>query len=75
MDQVPDAPYIREAEMNGMPSPEPVFCPVCGKECEMIYRDRNGGVCGCEKCIEEQESWEWKEEEQLASRPEWVDEC
>lgn len=74
MEQIPDAPWIRDAEMNGMPSPDPVHCPLCDEECETIYRDRYGTVFGCENCIEEQESYEWAEEEKMASRPDWADE-
>lgn len=74
MTQIPDAPWIREAEMNGAPSPEPVECPICGAECETIYRDRYGTVFGCDICIEEQDAGEWSEEEKLASRPDWADE-
>ena len=57
----PDAPYIREAEMFGMPSPEPVECPICGKECEEIYEDRDGYVFGCEHCVKCHDSYDWRE--------------
>ena len=60
--QCPDAPYIREAEMFGMPSPDPVICPVCGRECEEIYEDKDGDAFGCEhcvKCLDADQWWEW----------------
>ena len=72
--QIPDAPWIREAEMYGPPSPDPVYCPECGEECETIYRDRYGNIFGCDKCIETQDAGDWQEEEKLASRPDWADE-
>lgn len=74
MEHVPDAPWIRDAEMNGYPSPDPVYCPLCDEECLTIYRDRYGTVFGCDRCIEEQDAGEWAEEERLASRPDWDDE-
>ena len=43
MQDLPDAPWIREAEMFGPPpyddGPDPV-CPICGEECETIYTDK-----------------------------------
>lgn len=31
-------------------------CPVCGEECEKLYRN-HGTVIGCENCIEEVDSY------------------
>ena len=65
MQDLPDAPWIREAEMYGMPpyddGPDPV-CPICGKECEMIYMDQNGTEVGCEHCIRTTDAWIWQDE-------------
>lgn len=54
MRDLPDAPWIRDAEQNGMPEPEPYNCPVCGAECpEWLYRDkRNHEILGCDICLE-----------------------
>ena len=52
MDQLPDAPHIREAELNGYPEPDPVKCPVCGDEAETFYL-QDGIVIGCEHCVVE----------------------
>ena len=71
---IPDAPWIREAERDGYPSPEPVYCPVCGEECETIYADMNGTVFACDRCLLEQDAGEWAEEEKERSRPDWADE-
>ena len=57
-DSIPDAPYIREAEMYGIPSPDPVFCPVCGAECEDFYI-QEGDVIGCECCIRVRDAYDW----------------
>ena len=65
MEQIPDAPYIREAEMYGMPpyddDPEPT-CPICGKECETIYTDKDGEAFGCNECVTLWEAYEWCDE-------------
>ena len=68
MMQIPDAPWIREAETNGVPDDDPVFCPVCDEECETIYKDNFGEVFGCEHCISTQESYEWAFEQREAEK-------
>jgi hypothetical protein len=59
-----DAPDIRRTEATGYPRrvswPR---CPVCGEECEKIYKDAYGAVFGCENCVEAVDAWEWSEEE------------
>ena len=74
MEQIPDAPYIREAERYGMPPYDVPQCPVCGHECNSIFMDYSGNVFGCENCIRERDSYEWRDEETEASRPDWADE-
>ena len=60
MERIPDAPWIREAEQDGMPGDDPVFCPCCRQECEWIYTDGSGGyVIGCEKCIDRTAAVDW----------------
>ena len=71
MTQIPDAPWIREAETKGVDDYEPVFCPVCDEECETIYRDKFGEVFGCENCITTQESYEWAEAQRESEREEF----
>ena len=46
MQQLPDAPWIREAETYGMPPYDDfdVTCPVCGRECEEFYLDEDDDV-------------------------------
>ena len=72
--QIPDAPWIREAEMYGMPSPDPVYCPICGEECETIYKDRYGDVFACNWCLDSMDAGDWAEREKESSRPDWADE-
>lgn len=66
MEQIPDAPHIREAEMYGMPpyddGPEPT-CPICGAECETIFLDKDGTEFGCDQCIQTLDAWEWADKE------------
>lgn len=73
MEQIPDAPWIREAEMYGYPDDEPVHCPVCGEDCSTIYSDKYGNVFACDQCLCSTDAWEWAEDEREASRPDWAD--
>ena len=52
--QIPDAPWIRDAELNGVPfDDEPVYCPLCGAEDpEKLYKI-DGEIIGCSECVEE----------------------
>lgn len=33
-------------------------CPVCGEECETLYRTAQGDIVGCEECVETVDAWE-----------------
>ena len=63
---IDDAPWIRDAEINGMDDPPPVKCPVCGAECATIYKDINDDVVGCDICMNWQDADEWAYENQQA---------
>jgi len=52
MQDLPDAPWIRDAELNGYHSADPVHCPVCGDEAFTFYL-QDGIVIGCEHCVTE----------------------
>lgn len=52
MQDLPDAPWIRDAELNGYPEPDPVHCPICGDEADTFYL-QDGIVIGCNHCVEE----------------------
>ena len=58
---VPDAPWIRDAEINGMPEGDTVYCPVCGAEDpEDFYTDVTGvDVIGCDCCMKRHDAHEW----------------
>lgn len=65
MTMIPDAPWIRDAEMNGYPSDDPVICPCCGAEADNFFF-YNGGtdILGCDKCIECKDAWEVEQEKE-----------
>ena len=54
---------------NGMvvydePAYDAPVCPVCGEECEWIYK-KDGEVLGCDNCVEQisSDTWQLDEEE------------
>lgn len=61
MDRIPDAPYITEAMIHGMPHRAEVKCPKCGQVCETIYAIASEAF-GCEHCVDVMDSDEWEEE-------------
>lgn len=63
-EQIPDHPVIRNMERTGYPDgkePEYPICPVCGEECEIIYRDKYLDAVGCDECISTVDAWDYKE--------------
>lgn len=57
-----DHHVIRNMEQTGYPDgkePEAYRCPVCGKECESIFKHKDTGeIVGCDNCIEVVDPWE-----------------
>ena len=68
MEQLPDAPWIRDAELNGYPADDPVKCPVCGEETDTLYEANNGEIFGCDHCVRMRDAYEWQEEQIEQSR-------
>lgn len=31
-------------------------CPLCGNVCEVIYKDRDGNIVGCDECITQEDA-------------------
>lgn len=59
-----DAPDIRMTEETGYPTQVRFYCcPVCGDECEKVFIDAWGNICGCENCVEEKDAEEALEDE------------
>lgn len=56
-------PAIERTIRTGYPQGEPNYphCPVCEKECEEIYFDQYGTICGCDECIKTKSAWEVEE--------------
>lgn len=50
-------PDITEIRRTGYPrgheEPPEYLCPVCGMDCEKVYKDLHDRIVGCERCIEE----------------------
>lgn len=61
MNDITDAPYIRDAELYGMDDgPEIEWkCPVCGADCPDDLYIQNGEVIGCSECIRCKDGAEW----------------
>lgn len=62
--EVFDHPVIRNMERTGYPDgKEPAYprCPICGKECETIYKDKEFSIVGCDICIRNVDAWDAKE--------------
>lgn len=55
---LPDHPAIRLAETDGYPDAGAAHCPICGKECETIYRDQHGEIFGCGECIRIEDAYD-----------------
>ena len=60
-----DHPDIARALRTGYPNGEPRWphCPVCGKECERIYQDKDGYNFGCNLCVRQIDGWDYEEEQ------------
>lgn len=59
MIQISDHPDIQKAEREGVPVGQPPYCPICGQECEFIYRSvRTLEIFGCDVCVETKDAWE-----------------
>lgn len=59
MTQIPDAPYIREAETFGMPEGDNVYCPICGEENPEYFFVQAGEVLGCSCCISREDPFDY----------------
>lgn len=59
-----DHPDIERALATGYPKGTPTYphCPVCGDECETIFKDKDGYIFGCDNCIKKVDAWECMDE-------------
>lgn len=61
---ISDDPLIRYAEKNGFAPwnvPKEPRCPVCGSECETVYKDKMGDILGCDECLTAHDACEEEE--------------
>ena len=73
--ELPDEPGIARAERTGLkpgelpfdPDEEAVNCPVCGAECDTVYRKLDGEIVGCDVCVYPVDAYDWKN----AEKTEW----
>ena len=58
-----DHPDITRTLATGYPHGEPTYphCPICGFECEEVYKDLNGVVFACDECVKKKSAWEVEE--------------
>ncbi len=40
------------------------ICPVCGKECDTVYLDKDDEVVGCDRCISMTDAYDYLYEEE-----------
>lgn len=66
MRDLPDAPWIRDAELNGMPEAEDFYCPICGAENPEKFYEINGEVIGCESCVNSHDAYDWYDKHRSA---------
>ena len=62
---------ITAALATGYPRSAPnelPLCPVCGEECDTVYKSYDGEVVGCESCIDVASSTDWWEAIEEARR-------
>ena len=60
--QVRDHPDIEKLMRTGETgSGKYPHCPICGAECETLFKDKTGVVFACDECVEKQDAWESEE--------------
>jgi len=59
MNDLPDAPWIRDAELNGVDAPDDYHCPVCGEDNPEWFYIQDGELLGCEFCVEQVSAADW----------------
>lgn len=56
----PDHPVICNMERTGYADgkePSAPICPVCGADCETVYKTRNYDILGCDRCLRPVDAW------------------
>lgn len=55
-DKIPERPL----DPPPLPLEEWPICPVCGRETDTFYKDKDGDIVGCDECIRSVDAWEEK---------------
>jgi len=61
MEQLRDHPVVENLERTGQPDgkePRYPICPICGEVCEIIYKDNDGNIVGCDEEFSRCDAWE-----------------
>lgn len=59
MIDLPDAPWIRDAEKFGYPEARDFHCPVCGIENPEYFYIEDDEVIGCDCCVKRVHAYEY----------------
>lgn len=43
------------------PEPRDPICPLCGKVCNIVYKEPGGDIVGCDNCLRAVDAWECSE--------------
>jgi hypothetical protein len=54
---------MREYWLDPVEHSNPI-CPVCGEECETIYK-ANGDVIGCDQCVISVDAYDWADQQEI----------
>lgn len=65
-------PDITRALKYGIPEEKPIYCPVCGEECETFYKIIHE-IVGCEKCVDKVDAYEATMDRLDGEREYWED--
>ena len=60
MEIIRDHPIVENMERTGYPDgKEPAYphCPVCGRECETVYKNKDFDILGCDTCLRSVDAW------------------
>lgn len=53
----PDITRVNKFGTLSTEEEKPVFCPICGEECESFYK-LDGDIVGCDMCVENVDAYE-----------------
>jgi len=54
-------PYALPDRPLDPPEPKEPICPLCGKACDIVYKEPGGDIVGCDNCLRAVDAWECSE--------------